>query len=257
MRVSFALIGVAAATKISSFDQGAKFDKCIDIDDFQTKGIEADITLTDRDADGCCAEGTVPGAFLFSAYQGAQVVCHKESNQNMGSPGNCDYGQCYVYKQDLPCEDDTVQHLNGCCGAADASTFDNFPDDCLGYLKTFSNTHSESVKYCTTYHRSYGTVGRVGTTDADDDTTDTKLNIACIDEFAACCSHLERNGECTGDIPADYSALTTAQGKCASVSRGGGGGDDDSSSDDNSTGNAVTAGVGSTLAIAAGAVAMW
>lgn len=97
----------------------------------------------------------------------------------------------------------------------------------------------------------------VGTTDADDDTSDTKLNIACINEYAACCSHLARNGECTGDILADYSALTEEQGKCATVSRGGGGGDDDSSSDDNATGNAVTAGVGSTLALAAGAVAMW
>jgi hypothetical protein len=262
MRVSFALITVAASTKISSYDQGAKFDKCIDIDDFHTKTIDSDITLTDRDSNGCCAAGTVPGAFYFNQYQGSQIVCFKpDNNQNMGTPNNCEYGQCYVYKQDLPCEDDTRQHLNGCCEGADATQFGNFPENCLGYLKTFDNTHDETVKYCTTYHKTYGSIGRVGTTDGDDDTHDDGLNIACIDEYAACCDHIERNGKCTGDIPANYmkSNPSLTENQCSSVSRGASsGGDSDakkSDSKNNSTDNAFRAGIGCTLALAS-AVAM-
>jgi hypothetical protein len=265
MRVSFALISVATATKLSSYDQGAKFNKCIKLDDWHTKTIDDDIDLTDYDADGCCAEGTVPGAFYENAYQGSQVTCVK-ANKNMGSAGDCDYGQCYIFKQDLACDDDEDQRINGCCADGDEkrgpATFTGFDDDCLGYLKSFKNSYKEDAKFCTTYHKTYGSIGRMGTTDQDDDTSDDGLNIACIDEYSACCGHLERNapsGGCTGDMRADYMAKSNAaltENQCKSVSRSSSGGDSDSDTEGNSSDNAVTAGVGCSAALVAAAVAM-
>lgn len=173
MRVTFVAIGLVESTTISSYDQGAEFSKCISIVDFETKNIGDDITLTARDVNDCCAAGSVPGAFLFDDYQGAQIVCGVGEGQKyykaQSSTGKCQYGTCYVYKQNLPCEDGTKQRINGCCAAHSVGSFANFPDTCLGYEKTFSNTHSESVEYCTTYHQKYSPIGRMGTTHDGDD----------------------------------------------------------------------------------------
>jgi hypothetical protein len=338
MRVAFATIGLAHSTKLTSYDQGAEFQKCIKITDFETKTLADDITLTSRDANGCCAAGEVPGAFLFSDYQGAQVVCGTgtgDKSYAANANGRCAYGTCYVYKQHLPCEDGTKQRINGCCGAHGVANM-NFPSSCLGYEKKFTNTASEEVEYCTTYHKQYGSIGLMGTSAAKDDvthalhwmggspttplmvcqgdcdedshcptgsacvagtstpegcatgdshdasrdetdycnnpggTTAPRLQISCLDEYSACCGHMERNGACNS--AADYMAATNAAlstNACTGSVTGDGGNSDGNSNSNsgadsttttdnnasNETDNAVAASLGCVALLAAGVAA--
>jgi hypothetical protein len=263
--------------------------------------------------------------FLYPDYQGAQIVCGTGTGSKSYAAkgdGKCAYGTCYVYKQNLPCEDDTRQRLNGCCAPHSEAEM-NLQETCLGYEQTITNTHSESVEYCTTYHSQYGSVGRMGTTDAGDDvkyamqwlganpsdlkvcqgdcdddancpdgstcadgasagcadgdstdaardetdycsnsgSQDPRLQISCINEYTACCGHIERNGACNDDAPADFMASTNAaltDNACTgSVTAGdsadGGSGSDDDSSN-NSTDNAIVASFGCVALLAAGAI---
>jgi len=185
----------ALADKIGDMDQGAEFTKCIALDDFHSKTLDDDITLHDRDANGCCAEGHVPGAKLYTAYQGSQIACGVEDDGTAGgyssSSSNgvttCDYGKCYVFKQGLACSDDTMQLLNGCCGATKSSR--TFTDDCMSYDYTHSTAtagESATTEYCLTYDQNYGTKGNEGTTEADDDIADGKFLVENFNSYAAC-----------------------------------------------------------------------
>jgi hypothetical protein len=186
------------------------------IADFQTKTLADDITLTDRDVNGCCAAGSVPGVFAYSQYQSAQIVCGRATgDQSYAKDGNnkCNYGTCYVYHQNLPCADGTKQRLNGCCATHATGTFANFPDTCLGYEDTFTNTESESVEYCRTYHKDYSKIGNMGTTDTHDDVANalTWLGGTPPGTLKACQGDCDADGDCpsgstcidrTGHVPA-------------------------------------------------------
>jgi len=187
--------GCAAVTavKLSSYEQGAKFEKCISNSDFQGKTLEDDITLIDRDANGCCPAGSVPGAKHYDKYVGAQVICGFKSDGSVAvSTGSsngvktCTYNHCYVYKQDLTCKTGGAkQRLNGCCAEPSSCTTNacDFETDCKSYAYNFNNAHSESVKYCLTYHKNYKMENTAAKTD---DQADHKLQIDKLYVYTAC-----------------------------------------------------------------------
>jgi len=185
-------VSTVGAVKLSSYAQGQKFEKCIANTDFETKTLDDDITLQDRDSAGCCPTGTVPGAKWQNNYQGAQVVCGFKADGTValstGSSNNvktCTYNTCYVHKQNLDCkgDTDTKQKLNGCCGAAKPRTF---KDECKHYDLSFNNVFSEKVNFCTTYHKNYGTIGWSGTNVKTDDQKDDKLEVDKIYSYSLC-----------------------------------------------------------------------
>jgi len=192
------LLTGAFATKIADMDQGAEFTKCFTIDDWNTKTADDDLTLGDRDANGCCAEGYLPGVKLYSQYFGAQVVCGVEDDGSIGSFSSsssndvktCDYKKCYVMKiaDKITCTDDAVPLLNGCCGAKDSRTFTS---DCMSYDYTQSSGTAGAnadAEYCLTYHKNYGTIGNSGTNDATDDVADGKFQVDKFYAYAPCAS---------------------------------------------------------------------
>merc|ERR1712194_50873 len=143
------------------------------------KTIEDDITLVERDAQGCCPTDTVPGAKHTTTYEGPQVVCGiKDDGSVTMSTGSsngvktCTYNSCFVMKKNLACAaDGSKQMINGCC-ATKASCNSNacgFKADCKNYGSSFNNVYSQSVGYCTTYDKDYGTKGYAGTLAATDD----------------------------------------------------------------------------------------
>merc|ERR1719389_1659144 len=154
-------------------DQGAEFTKCIKITDLETKTLDDDIDLVDKETGGCCPDDTVPGVKYYNSYRGAQVVCgFKDDGTVALSTGSsngaktCTYNKCYVMKQNLECKDGTKQLLNGCCGAKPQT---NFKAQCKFYDKSFNNAYSEKVQFCTTYDKDYGSKGWAGTSAATDD----------------------------------------------------------------------------------------
>lgn len=183
--------GVGAVT-INSYDQGQEFTKCVTITDFQTKTLADDITLVDRNSGGCCPTGSTPGAKFFNSYQSAQIACGFQSDGTVGwststSGGNttCTYNKCYVMKQNLPCADGSKQLLNGCCAATDANN-KGFQDLCKNYWKSFTTVNSETVNFCTTYHKNYGSKGYGGTQGKTDDQAGGKLVPDKIYTYAKC-----------------------------------------------------------------------
>lgn len=195
------------ATQLSSMDQGATFNQCITISDFETKDLDDDITLQDRDANNCCPEGTVPGAWLQNDYQAAQIVCGLAADgtvtRSVGTTDACTYGTCYMYKQNLECADDSKQRLNGCCGSTTGTGSGNmlgFHTDinCVGYELNFNNVHGERVEQCSSYHSSYSTCGKKGTAPTSDDIEGGELQINNIHEFTRCAEGTVTSGSTDG-----------------------------------------------------------
>lgn len=191
----FAFLGSSLAVKLSSMSDGAKFDKCISKADWEGKTLNDDITLQDRDANGCCPSGSVPGVQHSTGYMGAQVVCGFKADGTVATSTStsnnvktCTYNQCYVWKQNLECSSGN-QFLNGCC-AASASCAANacgFKTDCKNYASTMtSSKYGAATKYCTTYHKDYGTKGRRGTSPKSDDIASDKLDTSKVDTYTAC-----------------------------------------------------------------------
>jgi hypothetical protein len=225
------------ATQLSSMSQGATFNQCITITDFETMDLDDDITLQERDANNCCPTGTVPGAWLQNEYQAAQVVCGFSADgtvtRNVGDTSACTYGTCYIYKQNLDCADDSKQRLNGCCGTTTGTGSGNrlgFHEDinCLGYELNFNNVHGEEVQQCSSYHEMYSTCGNKGTSATADDIDDSVLQITNIYEYTRCATGTVTAGSTDG---------------CPSASGNSGGGG--SGTDDNA---AVRVGIQGVLA---------
>merc|ERR1712224_737786 len=139
---------------------GAEFDKCISNSDFQGKTLEDDITLIDRDANGCCPAGSVPGAKHYDKYVGAQVICGFKSDGSVAVSTGSSNG--------------VKTCTTNACG---------FETDCKSYAYNFNNAHSESVKYCLTYHKNYKMENTAAKTD---DQADHKLQIDKLYVYTAC-----------------------------------------------------------------------
>jgi len=170
--------------RLSDLDQGAPFNKCICIGDWNTKDFNDLINVRDKDELGCCPLGTVPGAQAVGSYQSAQVVCGFTSdgslNINVNTAFGCDYEQCYVDKQNIPCADGTSIRLNGCCAGSpsgqgdvtDAARLD-YADSasCLGYTWEFPTAISlfDFFEVCSHYHTDYSSATDVGTAATADD----------------------------------------------------------------------------------------
>jgi len=182
------------ATILNDMEQGAKFEKCIAIADWEGKTLADDITLQDRDANGCCPVGTVPGVKHYNKYIGAQVVCGFKadgtiamSDSTSNGVTTCTYNQCYVWKQHLECETSgTHQRLNGCCkAAADCSTGNcGFKDGCKNYAYNQGNMRgSDTAEYCLTYNKNYK---MEYTSVKTDDQANDKLQIDKVYVYTAC-----------------------------------------------------------------------
>jgi hypothetical protein len=183
------LLRLGAATILNDMEQGAKFEKCITIADWEGKTLADDITLQDRDANGCCPEGTVPGVKNYNNYVGAQVVCgFKEdgtiamSTSTSNDVKTCTYNQCYIWKQHLECTTG-YQRLNGCCAAsADCTTGTcGFKTGCKNYA--YSNPGNSDAKYCLTYNTNYE---MQYTSEKTDDQSDNKLQIDKVYQYTKC-----------------------------------------------------------------------
>jgi len=214
------VLAVASATTLNTYDQGASFTKCITITDWESKNLADEITLIDRDANGCCPELSVPGVEWYASYKGAQVVCGFKadgkvalSTSSSNGVKTCVYNNCYVDKQNLPCADGSKQLLNGCCAATTASN-GGFPAQCKMYSYNFNNAYSESAEYCLTYDKDYGTKGYAGTTDKTDDQADGKLVTANIYTYTPC----EGGGSGGGSGSSDPTTTTAAGDPAAGAS---------------------------------------
>jgi hypothetical protein len=191
---------IAGSVKIVDMEQGAEFTKCISNTDLATKTLNDDITLIDRVGD-CCPAGSSPGVEYYNKYDGAQIVCGMKDDGTValstGSSNNvktCTYNKCYVMKQNIPCADGTKQRLNGCCGAKPQTNFDA---QCKFYDKSFSNAYSETVQYCLTYDKDYGSKGYAGTNAKTDDVANGKLQVANLYTYTPCPGNLVGGGSGT------------------------------------------------------------
>jgi hypothetical protein len=200
---ALSLFAVAAvAEKIADWENGAKFEKCLKITDLETKTLDDDITLYDRDEGGCCPEGTVPGVKHTNLYQGPQIICgFKDDGSLSMSTGSsngvktCTYNQCFVWKQGVECADGS-QRLNGCCAEADDCSGNacGFKETCKNYAKYFNNVYSERTNYCTIYHKDYSSLGYAGTSQKTDDIADGSLVIDKLYTFTQCAGDAGSSG---------------------------------------------------------------
>jgi len=227
------LLVMAGATVIGDMDQGAAFTQCVTITDYQTKTLSDDITLQDRDANGCCPAGTVPGVKFTAHYQGAQIVCGIEndgtyalSTSTSNGVSTCTYNNCYVMKQDITCTDGSKQLLNGCCAGTTATAqgglgTQGFPGGtagCDNYFYSRTNVHDESFNYCLTYATNYGAVGREGTTPDADDQAGGVLQVSNIDTYAACSGSLVGGGATPAPTPAPPQEAPAPPGTASAAS---------------------------------------
>jgi hypothetical protein len=201
--------------KFGDMAQGAAFDKCIAICDFNSKTLSEDVRVTDRMDGGCCPQGFIPGAKYYAQYQGAQVVCgFKDDGSVALSTGSsngkktCTYNGCYVQKQNLPCSDDSRQLINGCCGKTKGSR--TFQDGCKSYDYVLKNAYNQQYEYCLSYDKDYGTKGNVGTAAATDDIKDGSLQTGNLNTYTPCAGSEVGGG---GSAPTETSpAVQTAVG---------------------------------------------
>jgi len=138
---------------------------------WDTKGISDWVTVSDRNARGCCPQGYVPGTKAIRWYHSSQVVCGFEANGDLdhdypsssGNPKTCNYNKCFVFHQDLTCSDKSKQRLNGCCGPSGARTFRT---DCNKTHDSVTSTPTAgddvSVSYCATRELSMDVIGTQG-----------------------------------------------------------------------------------------------
>jgi len=186
-------VDVAEGTKLSSYSTGDAFNKCISYEDWGTKTIHDDITLTDR-VDGCCPADTLPGVQHKTNYESAQVVCGFKDDGTVsftkGSTG-CEYNKCFVVKLDLTCTEGR-QRINGCC----ASTGDSCTSSACGFNKDtclhYHQSNYGTLKYCSTYNKTYVNPGQggnqalTGTTDKGDDISGDKLQWSKVGKYTKC-----------------------------------------------------------------------
>jgi hypothetical protein len=225
--VACGYVAVAGVT-ISSYDQGAKFDKCVSNADFEGKTLADDITLLDRDANGCCPAGSVPGAQHSNAYIGAQIICGFKSDGTVKMSTtksnkvktSCTYNQCYVYKQNLACKTaGAKQRLNGCCKAAADCKQNNcdFGDNCKNYIGDVGNNVGEDVHYCRTYHKTYK---MEYTSIKTDDQANDKLQVGKLYVYTACAGSAIAGGGSGGggdEVKVSGSPLTAPLGAVATT----------------------------------------
>jgi len=181
-------------TILNSMEQGAKFEHCIAIADWEGKTLADEIALQHRDANGCCPAGTVPGVKHKSSYVNAQVVCGFKADGTVAmstSTSNgvttCTYNQCYIWKQHLECDaSGSMQRLNGCCAAPADCTSNNcgFKTGCKNYAYSQGNMMAnDEAKYCATYNTNYK---MEYTSVRTDDQANDKLQIDKVYTYTAC-----------------------------------------------------------------------
>jgi len=165
-----ATMGATETVKMSGYDFGEEFTKCIKIEDWNTKGIDDDVEVMDREGNGCCPDGYTAGVKLSSGteYHKGVVRCGLNddgSRSGISTGTNCNYGKCFVVNPAYTCKDDSSMTLGGCCPT------DQYTDDCYGYAKSTSN----SMEYCSTYKIVAGSWETLGSSSTDDDIVDGKL----------------------------------------------------------------------------------
>jgi len=154
----------ASPVKLTDFEFGEEFSKCIKVEDWNTKGPGEDIEVADRDStSGCCPDGFTYGSSSNSGieYQKGMVLCgfnDDGTHKGITTGTNCDYGKCFVVRTDVTCKDDAQMTINGCCESG------QFPDDCVNSGSSSSN----DMKTCTNYKKVGSSWENLGsTTDAN------------------------------------------------------------------------------------------
>jgi len=195
--------------KFADAEQGAAFDKCIKIEDWNTKTLDDEVEVVAREEGGCCPNGTLPGVAHNMANTGAQVICGftGEFTAVKVSTGaqTCTYNKCYVHKQGLTCKDDTKQLLNGCCGATWGKR--TFKANCKGedqprnpgtgdLLPRLKTVYGNEYEWCISTDVDYRKLddprddvdgyGRVGTDGFADDQKDGKLVVENMYVYTPC-----------------------------------------------------------------------
>eukprot|EP00746_Dinoflagellata_sp_MGD_P013632 gnl/MRDRNA2_/MRDRNA2_129539_c0_seq1.p1 gnl/MRDRNA2_/MRDRNA2_129539_c0~~gnl/MRDRNA2_/MRDRNA2_129539_c0_seq1.p1 ORF type:complete len:619 (-),score=144.30 gnl/MRDRNA2_/MRDRNA2_129539_c0_seq1:164-1921(-) len=182
---------------IGDLEQGQEFTGCINISDFNTKGLADEVEVVPRDTEsGCCPDGYTPGTKAWSGYWSSMITCGwqqdgtiKVSNSHSGGPRKCDYKKCYVVKMGVKCNDTRPMRLDGCC--LDDEWTPQGPDRCehKKYEWEFwsSSSTKQTVSYCTTYAYNYKTLGTPLRTD-DQVTTDkgNYLALSVVSSYTAC-----------------------------------------------------------------------
>jgi len=174
--VLVASLGSGHATVLNTYDQGAKFDKCISLADWENATIEDDIQLQDRLGSGCCPAGSIPGSKHYNNNRHAQVVCGFKQDGTIEYGGTpCEYNQCYIFKQNLWCASGEKQRLNGCCAALKScgNNACGFQPGCENSVVS-QTEYGVTMKVCRAYNVTYA-IG--GTTDKTDDQLNGSLDL--------------------------------------------------------------------------------
>eukprot|EP00929_Paragymnodinium_shiwhaense_P114523 TRINITY_DN8297_c0_g2_i1.p1 TRINITY_DN8297_c0_g2~~TRINITY_DN8297_c0_g2_i1.p1 ORF type:complete len:408 (-),score=79.77 TRINITY_DN8297_c0_g2_i1:177-1328(-) len=183
---------VSDAVKLIDLEEGSLFTKCIKISDLETKSMEDDIELVERDpVTGCCPGATEPGIkfeLKSTSYTGPQIVCDFKANgeieydivrDRFNGLQTCNFNNCFVMKQNLECANGGKQMINGCCAPKAVCEQDScgFKEDCKNYARSITalNYTNGRVSHCTLFHRDYKARGNEGTRTEEDD-VDTSGN---------------------------------------------------------------------------------
>jgi hypothetical protein len=197
-------LAIISATKLSSYEHGAEFDKCIQIRDWTKKTIYDDITLVDRESGGCCPKGTYPGApYRGDNLMGPAVICGFKGEDSIeyktgpgkdgngvdlwASPGtmnNCSFNRCFVNKRNIQCEIGALSFMSGCC--EEPACYRNhcgFKQGCSVTVTSPIGAYRESGIYnCHPRKQTHMT----GTPDRSDDWKDGKLVFDKFRKWESC-----------------------------------------------------------------------
>jgi len=196
------------------FEHGAEFKQCVSLTDFNTKGLDDQVDVVDRDASGCCPDGFIPGVKHYSKYYSTNLVCgfkddgsveFKTSTSN--GVKTCTYNKCFHIKMSHTCKDGTGMKLDGCCGK------DNYVDTCKMYTKK-----ADDVNYCLSYNKKYK---MEGTSDKTDDVVDGKLSVSNVYMYTPCAG-MTSGGSAPAPATSSGSSPSPAGGSSPAPSGGSG-----------------------------------
>jgi hypothetical protein len=201
----------AALMSFKDVADGSEFTKCVNLTDFNTKSLEHQVNVTDRDANGCCPTGFIPGVKHYNKYYSTQIVCGFKDDGSVSfstSTSNgvktCTYNKCFHVKMNHTCKDGTAMKLDGCCGK------DNYVDDCKMYTKS-----ANSVDYCLSYLKKYK---MEGTSDKTDDVNGT-LNVDKLYLYTPC-TGITAAGSAPAPAPSGGSSPAPSGGSAPAPSGG-------------------------------------
>lgn len=119
------------------------------------------VTYARDSVTGCCPQGTTAGVrSTHLAYTSSMVICGFDGDgsaltlpwwsavpwERPEGQETCNYGNCYVWHQNVPCSDGELQKLSGCC---ETDGVDTTPETCQLYgSPSITDQYGDAYKSC-------------------------------------------------------------------------------------------------------------